>query len=119
MAGVYIPDFPMPTDKPVAIVIHPDGTAYLSEIVSGVLGYELRNCEVLPTPDHGRLIDADKLISRLVEQRTVILHELPAAHTRWEGYTDEDYIFDRNGDLISMLRNQAAVIPADKEGDNG
>lgn len=72
-------------------------------------------CPLVELPPHGKLIDADKLIARLEKQRTVILHELPAAHEREEGYTKEDYIFDRNGDLISMLRNQAAVIPADTE----
>ncbi len=72
-------------------------------------------CPLIEIPPHGKLIDADKLIARLEEQRTAMLHELSAAHSREEGYTDEDYIFDRNGDLISMLRNQAAVIPADTE----
>ena len=73
------------------------------------------DCPAIKTGSHGKLIDADKLISRLERERTIILHELPGAHAREDGYTKEDYIFERNGDMISMLRNQAAVIPSDFE----
>ena len=75
----------------------------------------MARCPLIPVTDHGKLIDADKLIARLEEQRTVILHELPEAHAREDGYTKEDYIFERNGDMISILRNQAGEIPSDKE----
>lgn len=73
------------------------------------------DCPAIKTGSHGKLIDADKLIARLERERTIILHELPGAHAREDGYTKEDYIFERNGDMISMLRNQAAVIPSDFE----
>ena len=73
------------------------------------------DCPAIETGNHGKLIDADKLIARLERERTIILHELPGAHAREDGYTKEDYIFERNGDMISMLRNQAAVIPSDFE----
>ena len=70
-----------------------------------------------PVPEHVRLIDADKLIDRLEKQRTVILHQLPGVHSRTDGYTSEDYVFERNGDMISILRNYAAIVPADREGE--
>ena len=113
--SVLIKGLEMPKGKAVVVVIHPDGTAYMSEMLAGVLTKYLTDCEAIEIPPHGKLFDADKLIARLEKQRTEMLHELPAAHAREKGYTKEDYIFDRNGDLISMLRNQAAVIPSDKE----
>lgn len=76
------------------------------------------DCRIVNVPDHGKLIDADTLADRLEKDRTFILHAMMEAHKKSEGHTREDYLFDRNGDMISMLRNQAAVIPADrKEGE--
>ena len=112
--GVYILGMEMPKENQRGLwaVIHSDGTV---EYDTGDYGWQTLRRSAFNVPPHGKLIDADKLIARLEEQRTTMLHELPAAHAREEGYTKEDYIFERNGDLISMLRNQAAVIPADTE----
>ena len=51
----------MPKEKSVAVVIHPDGTAYTAEMSAGVCTEYLADCTAVPIPPHGRLIDADAL----------------------------------------------------------
>lgn len=58
--GVYI-NMEMPKDKAVAVVIHPDGTAYTAEMFAGVCTEYLADCTAVQVPPHGRLIDADAL----------------------------------------------------------
>ena len=109
MSGVYIKGLEIPK-VPTRFIVFSDGRIENEDDAA----YKYT---AIPVPDHGRLIDADKLIDRLEKQRTVILHQLPGVHSRTDGYTSEDYVFERNGDMISMLRNHAAIIPADKEGE--
>ena len=126
MSGVYIKGM----DMPRACVWREDGhlrtcplydiDGYCRAIHSEACHKEEEHhpdCPAFFVPDHGRLIDADALADRLEKDRTFILHAMMEAHKQAEGYTREDYLFDRNGDMISMLRNQAAIIPADKEGE--
>lgn len=114
MAGIYIPGMEMPVGhNESSFGIDADGHPLLAV-------YTEKNKEpeiyyIIPVPDHGRLIDADTLADRLEKDRTFILHAMMEAHKKSDGYTREDYLFDRNGDFISILRNQAAVIPADKK----
>ena len=117
MAGVYIKGMEMPMNCEECSIKSWDGEDYVCPF-SGVVTLSIGrqdSCPLIPVPDHGRLIDADKLIDRLEKQRTVILHQLPGVHSRTDGYTSEDYVFERNGDMISILRNYAAIIPADRE----
>ena len=60
--GVYIKGMEMPTDHPLWIVVHSDGTVEANEVsASRPVGWQtLRNAAV-PVPPHGRLIDADAL----------------------------------------------------------
>lgn len=51
----------MPKEKAVAVVIHPDGTAYTAEMTAGVCTEYLADCTAIEVPAHGRLIDADAL----------------------------------------------------------
>ena len=62
MSGIYISGMEMPTDHPLWIIIHSDGTVEANEVSqSRPVGWQtLRNAAV-PVPDHGRLIDADVL----------------------------------------------------------
>lgn len=127
--GIYIPDMEMPKGHNyVTITIWSSGAA--SSVLfdrEGVLRdfKDFKELKAVPVPEHkeikaasvpehGRLVDADALIKRLEQQRAKVLSCLQEAHRREEGYTREDYIFERNGDMISILRNQAAVIPAEK-----
>lgn len=59
--SILISGISMPEDKAIAVVIHPDGTAYSAEMFAGVCAKYLTDCEAVPVPPHGRLIDADAL----------------------------------------------------------
>lgn len=59
--GVYIKGIEMPSKKAIAVVIHPDGTAYSAKMFAGVCTEYLADCTAVPVPPHGRLIDADAL----------------------------------------------------------
>lgn len=107
MAGIYIRGLEMPK-VPTRFIIFADGR--VEDEDDSAYKYS-----AVPVPDHGRLFDADALADRLEKDRTFILHSMMEAHKKFDGYTREDYLFDRNGDFISILRNQAAVIPADKK----
>ena len=64
--GVYIKNVEMPTDHPLWIVVHSDGTVEANEVsASRPVGWQtLRNAAV-PILPHGRLIDADELAKRI------------------------------------------------------
>ncbi|MBP5461209.1 MAG: hypothetical protein J6Y20_03695 [Lachnospiraceae bacterium] len=64
--SVLIKNVEMPTDHPMWIVAHSDGTVEANEVsASRPVGWQtLRNAAV-PVPPHGRLIDADALIKEL------------------------------------------------------
>ena len=70
MAGIYIPGMDMPKDKAIAVVIHPDGTAYSAEMFAGVCTEYLADCTAVPVPPHGRLIDADALRAEVKKHAT-------------------------------------------------
>ena len=65
--SVYIKGMEMPKDKAVAVVIHPDGTAYTAEMLAGVCTKYLADCTAVPVPEHGRLGDLDKLEQMFVD----------------------------------------------------
>jgi len=59
--SILIKGLDMPKDKAIAVVIHPDGTAYSAHICAGVCTEYLTDCTAVPVPPHGRLIDADAM----------------------------------------------------------
>lgn len=61
MSSILIKGMEMPKDKAVAVVIHPDGTAYSAKMFAGVCTEYLADCTAVPVPPHGRSIDADVL----------------------------------------------------------
>lgn len=46
--GIYIKGIEMPKDKAIAVVIHPDGTAYSAEMSAGVCTEYLKDCVAIP-----------------------------------------------------------------------
>lgn len=68
MSDILIKGVEMPTDHPLWIVVHSDGTVEANEVSpSRPVGWQtLRNAAV-PVPPHGRLGDLDELYSHLNE----------------------------------------------------
>ena len=95
--GVYIKGMEMPTDHPLWIVVHSDGTVEANEVsASRPVGWQtLRNAAV-PVPPHGRLIDADALDADL----------------EWQDmHTGE---WDAVGFSIEEIENAPTIIPAEE-----
>ena len=67
--GVYIKGMEMPKNKAVAVVIHPDGTAYTAKMSAGVCTEYLADRTAVPVPPHGRLVDADRLLSEQMKRK--------------------------------------------------
>lgn len=59
--SLLIKNMEMPKDKAIAVVIHPDGTAYSAEMLAGVCTKYLTDCEAIPVPPHGDLVDRDAI----------------------------------------------------------
>ena len=60
MAGIYIPGMEMPINdkmEPTEVCVYPNGYA----IIFKERGKLQQYAKVIPVPDHGRLIDADKV----------------------------------------------------------
>lgn len=57
--SILIKGISMPQTKAIAVVIHPDGTAYSAKMFAGVCTEYLADCTAVPVPPHGDLIDRD------------------------------------------------------------
>lgn len=67
--SVLIKGMEMPTDHPLWIVVHPDGTVEANEVsASRPVGWQtLRNAAV-PVPPHGDLVDRDEMFVEFVDE---------------------------------------------------
>lgn len=72
--GVYIKNVEMPTDHPLWIVVHSDGTVEANEVsASRPVGWQTLQNAAVPVPPHGDLIDRDEL-----------KHKIGQLSTAWE-----------------------------------
>ena len=101
--ALYIDGIELPKDKTVAVIIHPNGTAYTTEIVAGVCTKHLADCTASDVPLHGKLIDADAVTAAAMED---ILG--------WEdaGCDRSDY----RAFLDNYIKDAPAIIPASGSG---
>lgn len=93
--GLYIKNMEMPKDKAVAVVIHPDGTAYTAEMFAGVCTEYLSDCTAVSVPPHGKLIDADAILQEATK-----------------GEEPFDWI-DKN-ELLRLFFDAPTIIPAEE-----
>lgn len=76
--GVYIKGMDMPTDCIFCPMFH--GAWTMCSVLNKTTGVRGRpdDCPLVPVPDHGRLIDADKIPERYVEVRDLAPTIIPA-----------------------------------------
>ena len=86
MSEILIRGMEMPKEQPLIIKISQDGTIYISQ---GIYGIGHGVATAVPTPPHGRLIDADAL------------GEFPYNMDFCDGYEADEWV-----------RNAPTIIPA-------
>ena len=105
MSGIYIPGMEMPkTGRYFVAVDNTDGKD--KTVISVMSEFErgdktrplLAVCEIIPVPDHGRIIDADALWD--------------VAYKAW-GTEYDPWVCNL---FMEMINNAPTIIPADKEG---
>jgi len=99
--SILIRGMEMPTDHPMWIVVHSDGTVEANEVsASRPVGWQtLRNAAIpVPTP-HGDLIDRNKLYKKTAEWEAQALHMVVTMHDevpewkRWSAVLTERSAF--------------------------
>ena len=109
MSGIYIPGMEMPpchfkTSECYHVhgswVVYPDGTSKLHIMVDS---YDY-TVDVVPVPDHGRLIDADALIEAMARMLPWAIVD-PTANAFLDGLSA----------AYGAIQSAPAIIPADKE----
>ena len=115
MSGIYIPDVSLPGegDFELWIAVKKDGSFTFN--VRGK--WDNGEHKAIAVPDHGRLIDADALAARYEKLRAEDRDILCDERAPKSAYENAQYRYSRNSDFISVLKSQAAIIPADHSGD--
>ena len=98
---ILIKGVEMPTDHPMWIVVHSDGTVEVNEVSpSRPVGWQtLRNAAV-PVPPHGRLGDLDKL-EQEAQKRMLICDK-------------NDYQFQKPYEIMRAIACAPTIIPAEE-----
>lgn len=102
--GVYIKGMEMPTDHPMCVVVHPDGTVEANEVsVSRPVGWQtLRNAAV-PVPPHGRLIE-DAAVREQIDEWLDSVGDVVVGHG-----------LSYYGELLGCIEDAPTIIPAEEE----
>ena len=98
--GIYLPNMEMPR-KGQMLVIFPDGTSY---VCFNGMRERLAQTTAIPVPEHGDLIERDKLSKRIKEE-TINQAEFYA--DRWHP------VVLAYGDCYGKVQNAPTIIPAD------
>ena len=104
MSGIYIHGMEMPHNGEI-VLVYPDGNAALfARMDVNILDFALKNRKAIPVPDHGRLIDADAVIS-FVDC----------------GHLQNPLVMSwSDNDVVDMIESRPTIIPADgKDGADG
>lgn len=106
--GVYI-NMEMPKDKAVAVVIHPDGTAYTAEMSAGVCTEYLADCTAISVPPHGRLIDADAVVAEIQDAIDNMEYSYPYLLREEQSQREHGMVFAED-----IVRDAPTIIPAEE-----
>ena len=102
MAGVYIKAMQAPVIEQEWRIIRGAAGEYVYDGNAETSDGELH--EVIPTPDHGRLVDADELYRRI--------------KTECNPYGSPTISYDDGVKVLDIISAMPTVIPADKEKKN-
>ena len=106
MMSVYIEGVEMPTDHPMWIVVHSDGTVEASEISPGrPVGWRTLRNAAISVPQHGRLIDADAFTKDECNNCDGACEALPCDCLNCEA--------DCRCDFMQDIANAPTIIPAE------
>jgi len=105
MSGIYISGIELPKDKAIAVVIHPDGTAYSAEMFSGVCTKYLKDCSAIPVPNHGRMMDLDAFYKRCEQ----------LSEEKGESKEMTELMVEFLRFFFEKISQTPIIIPADKE----
>ena len=106
MSGIYIPGMEMPKSCWDCFACH-DGWCIINQKIEGHRTVT-HSCPLIAVPDHGRLIDADVLVSHCKEMEQIEWNNKTAPYS-WA------YAYESLEDDID---NAKTIIPADKDGDS-
>ena len=96
--SILIKGMEMPSKKAIAVVIHPDGTAYTAEMFAGVCTKYLADCTAVPVPPHGDLIDRYDLKNKA----------LTIDYNEWDDTFDDGLLF-----VADLIDNAPTIIEAE------
>ena len=101
MSGIYIPNMEMPKENE-AITIYCSGDAHRFYVG---LRETIQKSKAIEVPDHGRLIDGDKLANSFRED----------ADAGWNRFSCPANWSDAFDDVANMVDDEPTIIPASKE----
>lgn len=105
MSGIYINGLEMPTDHPLWIVVHSDGTVEANEVSqSRPVGWQTLLNAAVTVPPHGRLGDLDAAM------------ELIMQYCPDDDGSCSKADFDLR-ELLDEIESLPTIIPAEKEGE--
>lgn len=112
--SVYIKGMEMPKMCGICMCYNADDDGaycFLSSDINGVSFYaKPRDCPLIPVPDHGRLIDADELITKDNKDYEAALDATTTVATK-------SMIMWIHEQMQSVISEAPTIIPADKEAD--
>ena len=105
--SILIKRMEMPKDKAVAVVIHPDGTAYTAEMFAGVCTEYLSDCTAVHVPPHGDLIDRDALMKMC--GMATNCYDCPNGEHGWCKRSQDA------ANICEAIEDAPTIIPAEEE----
>ena len=107
--SVLINGLQFPKDNAIAVVIHPDGTAYSSKMFAGVCTEYLTDCSAVPVPTpHGRLGDLDELKKIVASAKHMDAHIFNGKTM----YSDHLCVGADYDDVCAAIDETPTIIPA-------
>lgn len=119
--SILIKGMEMPTDHPLWIVVHSDGTVEANEVsASRPVGWQTIRNAAVPVPPHGRLIDADAFIK---QKRELICENCDRRRGMKDGKLTKRFVYAIGdapcracgiGDMLGYVDDAPTIIEAEE-----